>query len=91
MCPSLWVDSATFCGDEVARLCAERTGACDIKGDGDPMDICVLTEKTFAQGQFFFSRPGQSAGSEMIDGEQADDKIIGRARGRPCIRPHQGH
>ena len=76
MCPSLYgLIPRTFCGEEVAKLCAERTGACDIKGDGDPMDICVLTEKTFAQGNFFL-RAKPIGGLRMIDGEQADDKII---------------
>ena len=76
MCPSLYgFIPRTFCGEEVAKLCAERTGAFDIKGDGDPMDICVLTEKTFAQGNFFLqAKP--IGGLRMIDGEQADDKII---------------
>jgi inorganic pyrophosphatase len=76
MCPSLYgFIPQTFCGDEVARLCAERTGSSGIKGDGDPMDICVLTEKTFAQGNFFL-RAKPIGGLRMIDGEQADDKII---------------
>jgi inorganic pyrophosphatase len=76
MCPSLYgFIPQTFCGDEVAKLSAERTGASDIKGDGDPMDICVLTEKTFAQGNFFL-RAKPIGGLRMIDGEQADDKII---------------
>jgi inorganic pyrophosphatase len=76
MCPSLYgFIPQTFCGDEVAKLCAERTGISDIKGDGDPMDICVLTEKTFAQGNFFLNAK-PIGGLRMIDGEQADDKII---------------
>lgn len=76
MCPSLYgFIPQTFCGEEVAKLSAERTGASDIKGDGDPMDICVLTEKTFAQGNFFL-RAKPIGGLRMIDGEQADDKII---------------
>ncbi|MEP6719096.1 MAG: inorganic pyrophosphatase [bacterium] len=76
MCPSLYgFIPQTFCGDEVARLCAERTGTKDIKGDGDPMDICVLTEKTFAQGNIFL-KAKPIGGLRMIDGEQADDKII---------------
>jgi inorganic pyrophosphatase len=76
MCPSLYgFIPQTFCGEQVAQLCAERTGTRDIKGDGDPLDICVLTEKTFAQGSFFLQgRP--IGGLRMIDGEQADDKII---------------
>jgi inorganic pyrophosphatase len=76
MCPSLYgFIPQTFCGDEVAKLCAQRAGLTDIKGDGDPMDICVLTEKTFAQGNFFLNAK-PIGGLRMIDGEQADDKII---------------
>jgi len=76
MCPSLYgFIPQTFCGDEVAKLCAQRAGFKDIKGDGDPMDICVLTEKTFAQGNFFLNAK-PIGGLRMIDGEQADDKII---------------
>jgi inorganic pyrophosphatase len=65
----------TFCGERTAALCVERTGACEIEGDGDPLDICVLTEKTFAQGNFFL-RARPIGGLRMIDGRQADDKII---------------
>lgn len=76
MCPSLYgFIPQTLCGAEVAKLSAARTEAADIKGDGDPMDICVLTEKTFAQGNFFL-RARPIGGLRMIDGEQADDKII---------------
>ncbi|MDX6695794.1 MAG: inorganic pyrophosphatase [Blastocatellia bacterium] len=65
----------TFCGDAVAGLCAARTGLQGIKGDGDPMDICVLTEKTIVHGNFFVNaRP--IGGLRMIDGAEADDKII---------------
>ena len=76
MCPALYgFIPQTFCGLEVAALCAQRTGREGIQGDKDPMDICVLTEKTFAQGNFFLhARP--IGGLRMIDGEQADDKII---------------
>lgn len=67
----------TFCGDEVAELCEVRTGAArgSIKGDGDPLDICVLTEKSFAHGNFFV-RAKPIGGLRMIDGREADDKII---------------
>lgn len=76
MCPSLYgFIPQTFCGDEVAQLCASRTGLKDIKGDGDPMDICVLTEKTVAHGSFFV-RARPIGGLRMIDGEEADDKIV---------------
>jgi len=76
MCPTLYgFIPQTFCGAEVAAICAERSGLDGIEGDGDPMDICVLSEKTFAHGSFFLSaRP--VGGLRMIDGQQADDKII---------------
>jgi len=76
MCPTLYgFIPQTFCGDGVAALCSERTGREGIEGDCDPMDICVLSEKTFAHGSFFLTaRP--IGGLRMIDGQQADDKII---------------
>ena len=76
MCPTLYgFIPQTFCGAEVAAICAERSGLDGIEGDGDPMDICVLSGKTFAHGSFFLSaRP--VGGLRMIDGQQADDKII---------------
>jgi inorganic pyrophosphatase len=76
MCPTLYgFIPQTFCGEEVAALCAQRTDQTDIQGDGDPMDICVLTEKAFAHGSFFL-RAKPIGGLRMIDGRQADDKII---------------
>lgn len=76
MCPTLYgFIPQTFCGEEVAALCAERTGRDGVEGDGDPMDICVLSEKTFAHGSFFLNAK-PIGGLRMIDGLQADDKII---------------
>ena len=46
----------TLCGDTVGELCSERTEVAGIKGDGDPMDICVLTEKTIDHSNFFRAR-----------------------------------
>jgi inorganic pyrophosphatase len=65
----------TFCGDAVAELCAMRTGTTGIKGDGDPLDICVLTEKTIGHSNLFV-RARPIGGLRMIDGNEADDKII---------------
>ena len=76
MCPALYgFIPQTFCGEEVAELCCQRTGIEGIQGDGDPMDICVLSEKTFAHGSFFVNAK-PIGGLRMIDGEQADDKIL---------------
>ena len=39
------------------------------------MDICVLSEKSFTHGSFFLhARP--IGGLRMIDGNEADDKIV---------------
>jgi len=65
----------TYCGDSVGHLCSERVGVENIRGDGDPMDICVLTEKAFAHGNFIV-RARPIGGLRMIDGVEADDKII---------------
>jgi inorganic pyrophosphatase len=66
----------TYCGEAVAELCAMRTGLqSGIKGDGDPLDICALTEKTIAHGNFFV-RAKIIGGLRMIDGIEADDKIV---------------
>ena len=76
MCPTLYgFIPQSFCGEEVAALCAQRTGQTNIQGDGDPMDICVLTEKAFAHGSFFLSAK-PIGGLRMIDGHQADNKIL---------------
>ncbi len=76
MCPTLYgFIPQTFCDKEVAELCAQRTGITGIQGDKDPMDVCVLSEKSFAHGSFFLNAK-PIGGLRMIDGEQADDKII---------------
>jgi inorganic pyrophosphatase len=76
MCPTLYgFIPQTYCGEEVGELCATRTGLQGIKGDGDPLDICILTEKTFAHGNCFL-RAVPIGGLRMIDGVEADDKII---------------
>ena len=65
----------TYCGERIGALCSERTGRTGIGGDGDPMDICVLTEKSFSHGDVIL-RAIPIGGLRMIDGNQADDKII---------------
>lgn len=65
----------TYSGDEVAKLSREKTGRDNIVGDGDPIDICVLTEKEIFHGNILvISKP--IGGFRMLDGNEADDKII---------------
>jgi inorganic pyrophosphatase len=65
----------TFCGQLVGEFCMEKTGKTDIKGDGDPIDICVLTEKDITHGDIIVHAL-PIGGFRMIDGNEADDKII---------------
>jgi inorganic pyrophosphatase len=60
----------TYCGDQVAALCpgAER-------GDGDPLDICVLSERAIARSEIII--PSRVVGGiQLLDRGEADDKII---------------
>jgi inorganic pyrophosphatase len=75
-CPSLYgFIPQTLCGSHVADVCANRFNRKGIQGDGDPMDICVLTERPVAHGDIFVSAK-PIGGLRMIDGNEADDKII---------------
>lgn len=65
----------TYCREQVAALCMAQTGLTGIEGDGDPLDILVLTEHRIAMGNILVqSIP--IGGFRMIDKNQADDKII---------------
>ncbi len=65
----------TYCAEKVADLCMQVTGLSDIKGDGDPLDICVLTERTIERGDILVNAI-PIGGFRMIDDNEADDKII---------------
>ena len=81
VCPSLYgLIPQTFCGEQVAERCMQRTGRTGIVGDGDPMDICVLTEKQIAHGDVLLHAI-PIGGLRMIDGNEADDKIIAVMQG----------
>lgn len=65
----------TFSGEQVAAFCNEKVGRDDIVGDGDPVDICVLTEKEIVHGDILVEAI-PLGGFSMIDGNESDDKII---------------
>lgn len=65
----------TYCGAETGKFCSERTGRPGIVGDGDPLDICVLSERDISHGDILvLAIP--IGGLRMLDGNEADDKII---------------
>jgi inorganic pyrophosphatase len=76
LCPTLYgFVPQTYCAEKIARRASDRTGFEGISGDGDPLDICVLTEKAFSHGNFLL-RARPLGGLTMIDRNEADDKII---------------
>lgn len=76
ICPSPYgLVPQTYCGERVAERFSERSGRGGIIGDGDPLDICVLTEKVITHGDVLL-RAIPIGGLSMIDGDEADDKII---------------
>jgi len=70
----------TYCGVGVADFCNKETGRSDIMGDRDPIDICVLTEKHITHGDILVQAV-PIGGFRMIDGGEADDKIIAIMKG----------
>ena len=84
VCPTLYgLLPQTLCGDRVAEACRERTGRSDIVGDGDPMDVCILSERPVSHGDILL-RAIPIGGLRMIDHNQADDKIIAVLKDDPA-------
>ena len=59
----------------MAELTNKALARMDIEGDGDPLDICVLTEKDVTHGDVIV-RARPIGGLRLLDHNQADDKII---------------
>ncbi|MFG0251877.1 MAG: inorganic pyrophosphatase [Phycisphaerales bacterium JB038] len=60
----------TFCGTRVQQLSPKST-----QGDGDPLDICVLSERPINRSEVILNTK-VIGGIQMIDNGEADDKII---------------
>ena len=65
----------TYCADGIAKLAKKHSGKEIIKGDGDPLDILVLSERTITHGDIL-CQAIPIGGIRMIDHGEADDKII---------------
>src|SRR3954467_12952974 len=70
----------TYCGDHLAALARSRTGREAIDGDGDPLDICILSENAFPRGDVLL-RARPIGGLLMLDDGEADDKILAVLQG----------
>ena len=80
----------TYCAERVCKLAPGST-----RGDGDPLDICVLSERAITRNEIIV-RCRVIGGLQMIDRGEADDKIIavldgdyvwGEARGLSDVPP----
>lgn len=81
VCPSLYgFLPRTLCSTRVGEFCARKTGRVGIVGDGDPMDVCILTEKTVSHPDLLV-RVSPIGGLRMLDGNEADDKILAVLQG----------
>jgi inorganic pyrophosphatase len=60
----------TFCDERVRKLAPAAK-----RGDGDPVDICVLSERPITRGEIIV-RGRVIGGLQMIDHGEADDKLI---------------
>jgi len=65
----------TYCGPRVAEYSAVRSGLPVLRGDGDPLDVCVLSEHAFPRGDFVLEAL-PIGGLRLLDQGEADDKII---------------
>jgi inorganic pyrophosphatase len=61
----------TYCGRRVAALSAPGV----VKADGDPIDICVISERPITRSEIVL-RARVVGGVQMIDDGEADDKIV---------------
>lgn len=60
----------TYCGENVRSLSPEA-----IRGDGDPLDICVISERPINRSEIFLNAVVVGV-LQMLDNMEADDKII---------------
>jgi inorganic pyrophosphatase len=65
----------TYCGERVSKLTPVTS-----RGDGDPLDICILSERPIAKSEILV--PARVIGGlQLIDRDEADDKIIAVLQG----------
>jgi inorganic pyrophosphatase len=65
----------TYCAENVTKLCPVAK-----RGDGDPLDICVLSERPIAKSEIIL-RARVIGGIQLLDNDEADDKIIAVLQG----------
>lgn len=75
ICPALYgFIPQTYCGEAVADYSSQKIGR-RVAGDGDPLDICVLTDRPIQHGNVIVEC-APIGGLRMVDHDEADDKIV---------------
>lgn len=75
ICPALYgFVPQTYCGEGVAAFSSEKIGR-SVQGDGDPLDICVLSDRPIQHGNILIECI-PIGGLRMVDQDEADDKIV---------------
>ena len=70
----------TYCSERIASLARAKTNIEITDGDGDPLDILVLSEHHIPRGDIILkARP--IGGFCLVDNHEADDKIIAVLKG----------
>jgi inorganic pyrophosphatase len=84
VCPTLYgFIPRTYCGPLVAATGIPGAPATS-RGDGDPLDVCVLTDRFIARGEILLeARP--IGGLRMVEAGEADDKILAVLVGDPTF------
>lgn len=70
----------TFCGQRIANLARAKSSIEITDGDGDPLDILVLSEHHIPRGDIIL-KAHPIGGFCLIDNNEADDKIIAVLKG----------
>lgn len=71
----------TYCGPRVGRLMKDAD-----RGDGDPLDICVLSERPINKSEILL-HARVIGGLPMLDHGEADDKIVAILKNDPVWGP----
>ena len=70
----------TYSADISAEYCMKQTVIDNLKGDGDPLDIIVLSDRYIPRGDIIVEAL-PIGGLRMIDKNETDDKIIAVLKG----------
>ena len=78
----------TYCADGVADLARKGSDITITGGDGDPLDILVLSEHHIPRGDIIL-KAIPIGGFCLIDANEADDKIIAVLKGDKVFEQYQ--